>query len=135
MLSGCGCGSGSPQTLNGSWAAALSGTQSFSFSATLEQGSGTDVTVTNLALTSAMPCFNSSFAPESAAYTSSGVVNGNITGPFNLTITTLFPAQNQNVLVLQGNVNGQTITGTWNLTGGVSSGCAPGSGNFTMTKN
>jgi hypothetical protein len=133
MLSGCG--SNSPQTLNGNWAAALSGTQSFSFSATLEQGSGTDVTVTNLALTSPMPCFNSSFAPESAAYTSSGVVNGNITGPFNLTITTLFPAQNQNMLVLQGNVNGQTITGTWNLTGGVSTGCSTGSGNFTMTKN
>lgn len=131
-----GCGSNSPQTINGNWASTLTGTQSFTFSAMLEQGSGSAITVTSLTLTSAMPCFNSSFAPESAAYTSTGVVNGNLTGPFSLTITTLFPGQNQNVLVLQGNVNGRTITGTWTLGGGVTTGCAAaGSGNFTMTKN
>lgn len=130
-----GCGSNSPQTINGNWTATLTGAQSFTFSAMLQQGSGSTVTVTNLSLTSAMPCFNSSFAPESATYTSNGVVNGNITGPFSLMITTLFPAQNQNVLTLQGNVNGGTITGTWTLSGGVSTGCAAGSGNFTMTKN
>ena len=131
-----GCGSNNPQTINGNWTATLTGTQSFSFTATLAQGSGSDITVSNLALTSAMPCFTSSFAPQSATYTSNGVVNGKITGPFSLTITTLFPEQNQNVLVLQGNVNGGTITGSWTLTGGVTTGCAAaGSGNFTMTRN
>jgi hypothetical protein len=130
-----GCGSSSPQTINGSWTATLTGTQSFGFKATLEQGSGSAVTVTSIALTTAMPCFTTSFAPESATYTSSGLVNGNLTGPFSLSITTLFPEQNQNVLTLQGNVNGRTITGAWTLTGGVSTGCSPGSGNFTMTKN
>ncbi|HKV93710.1 MAG TPA: hypothetical protein VJW20_14275 [Candidatus Angelobacter sp.] len=135
MLVGCGS-SNSPQTINGNWTATLTGTQSFTFIATLEQGSNPTVTVTNLSLTSAMPCFNSSFAPESATYTSNGIVNGNITGPFSLTITTLFPAQPQNVLTLQGNVNGATIMGTWTMSGGASTGCAAaGSGNFTMNRN
>jgi hypothetical protein len=131
-----GCGSNNPQTINGTWTASLTGTQSFGFTATLAQGSGSDITVTNLTLTTAMPCFSASFAPQSATYTSTGVMNGKITGPFSLTITTLFPAQSQNVLMLQGNVNGGTITGTWALTGGVTTGCAAsGSGNFTMTRS
>ncbi|HKD82070.1 MAG TPA: hypothetical protein VKH81_20425 [Candidatus Angelobacter sp.] len=131
----CGCGSNSPQTINGNWTAVLTGAQSFSFSATLEQGNASDVSVSNLALLTAMPCFNSSFAPQSATYTSTGVVNGKLTGPFNLTITTLFPGQTQNLLTMQGSVSGRTITGTWTLTGGVSAGCGVGSGNFTMSKN
>lgn len=130
-----GCGSNSPQTINGNWTAVLTGAQSFSFGAMLEQGNGSDVSVSNLALLTATPCFNSSFAPQSATYTSTGVVNGNISGPFTLRITTLFPEQTQNVLIMQGNVSGRTITGTWTLTGGGSSGCGVGSGNFTMTKN
>lgn len=51
-----------------------------------------------------------------------------------LGIGTLFPAQPQNELNLQGNVAGKTITGNWTLTGGASPGCNSGSGTFTMTK-
>jgi hypothetical protein len=52
-------------------------------------------------------------------------------GHFEMTVTTLFPEEN-NVLTLQGSVNGTMISGTWGLTGGT----APcnGSGDFQMTE-
>lgn len=64
-------------------------------------------------------------------YSLSGNFNGNVTGAFGMTISTMFPGT-QNVLTLQGNVNNNTISGMWTLTG-VQSGCT-GSGNFTFTK-
>jgi hypothetical protein len=57
-----------------------------------------------------------------------GNFNGNVTGTFEMTITTMFPGTN-NVLTLQGTVTGNTISGNWTLTGGT--GCT-GNGTFTI---
>jgi len=88
------------------------------------------VNVTKLSFSTATPCLDSP-TTESGSFTLSGNFNGNVTGAFGMTISTMFPGT-QNVLSLQGNVNDNTISGTWNLTG-VQSGCT-GSGNFTLTK-
>jgi hypothetical protein len=99
------CGGGKSDTINGNWN-----------------------------FTTPTPCFDA-FHGQSATFTSSGIVNGNITGAFTLGIGTLIPAQPQNELNLQGNVNGKTIAGNWTLTGGATPGCNNDSGAFTMTRN
>lgn len=128
------CGGGSSDTINGNWTATLSGAQVLKFTVTLNQTAPPAVDMTNFKFTTPTPCFDA-FHGQSSTFVSSGVVNGNITGAFTLGIGTLFPAQPQNELNLQGNVNGKTITGNWTLTGGASTGCNSDSGSFTMTKN
>ena len=128
------CGGGKSDTINGNWTATLSGAQVLKFTVTLNQTAPPDVDMTNFNFTTPTPCFDA-FHGQSATFTSSGIVNGNITGPFTLGIGTLIPAQPQNELNLQGNVNGKTITGNWTLTGGATPGCNSDSGAFTMTKN
>ena len=128
------CGGGNSDTINGNWTATLSGAQVLKFTVTLNQTSPPDVDMTNFNFTTPTPCFDA-FHGQSATFTSSGIVNGNITGAFTLGIGTLFPAQPQNELNLQGNVSGKTIAGNWTLSGGASTGCNSDSGSFTMTKN
>jgi len=128
------CCGGNSDTINGNWTATLSGAQVLKFTVTLNQTSPPDVDMTNFNFTTPTPCFDA-FHGQSATFTSSGIVNGNITGAFTLGIGTLFPAQPQNELNLQGNVSGKTIAGNWTLSGGASTGCNSDSGSFTMTKN
>jgi hypothetical protein len=134
MLTACGGGGGASGNVTGNWAATLTnpdGTAAFSFTTSLNQNSGSStVNVIKLTFSTSAPCFNSP-TTETGSFTLSGNFNGNVTGAFGMTISTMFPG-NQNVLALQGNVNNNTISGTWTLTG-AGSGCT-GSGNFTLTK-
>jgi len=145
FLSACGGGNsggttaaGRADVIDGTWRAVFSGpAPTYNFNASLAQSSGTTVHVTSLAFDGPVFCFTG-FRGESATFTSSGVVNGNITGQLTLFVTTLFPGPDQNVLTLQGNVTGRQIVGTWKVTGsvpGVPVGSCPlSSGTFTMTK-
>jgi hypothetical protein len=137
FLNGCGGSNSGPaksDTMTGSWTATLAGTPVVRFNTTLMQNSPTDVTVTDFGFQGPVSCFTA-FAGRSATFNSTGIVNGNITGSFTFTVTTLFPGPAQNVLVLQGSVNGPRIDGTWNRTGGATILCDSASGTFTMTKN
>jgi hypothetical protein len=130
-LTGCGSSSSS-SNINGTWMATLNdvnGSPVYSFSTTFTQGSGSSVSVTNFTFTSAGSCFASDQTTETATFGLMGNFNGNVTGTFEMTITTMFPGATNNVLTLQGTVNGNTISGTWMLTG--LTGCS-GNGNFTI---
>jgi hypothetical protein len=131
-LAGCGNSTGN---VNGNWTATLitppAGTPVFAFSTMLTQGSGGTLSFTNFTFTTAGTCFATGPFSETGSVSLSGNYNGTATGSIALTISTMFPAATNNVLVLMGNVNGRTITGTWTLTGG--SGCT-GNGNFTATR-
>ena len=132
LLSACGNSRNSTGTVTGNWTATLSdqsGTQVFAFTTSFMQNSGTVVTVTNLNFTTANSCFVSGNT-ATGAFVLSGNFNGNMTGSFQLTVQSGNPSGN--MLMLQGNVKNNVITGTWTLTG-VTSGCT-GSGSFTMTK-
>ena len=130
LLVACGGGSSrTAATVTGNWTATLTGSEDLSFSTSLMQNSGTVVTGTNLSFTTATPCFTSG-GTQTGSFVLSGNFNGNITGAFQLVITSGTPAGN--TLTLQGSVNNNTITGTWTLSG-VTSGCS-GSGNFTMAR-
>ena len=134
IVASCG-GSSSPSGINGGWYAQLnnaSGGSALAFSVTLAQGTGSVVNSSNLAITSPSPCFPQA-AVQTATFTAIGSSNGFVTGPFAMTITTVFPEGNNNVITMQGNRNGNgigSITGTWALTG--YPGCSTGSGSFTM---
>ena len=133
MLGGCG-GSNNSGSINGNWSAALlnsDGSAAFGFTATLTQGSGSSVAVSNFTFTTSSPCFSTATS-QSASFQLTGNTNGNVTGTYGMTISTMFAAgQTNNELVLQGTVSGGTISSTWNLTG-LQSGCQ-GTGTFTMT--
>ena len=133
-LAACGGGnSSSLGTVTGNWTATLTntdGTPAFGLTTSLTQSNGTEtVTGTNLNFTTSNACFTSG-GSQTGSFALSGNFNGNITGVFQLTITSGTPSGN--TLVLQGNVNNNAISGTWTLTG-VTSGCT-GNGTFTMTK-
>lgn len=132
-LSGCGNGNGPGSgNINGTWVATLNdanGSPVYTFSTTFTQGSGSTLSLTNFTFTSTGPCFASYQTSEIGSFGLMGNFNGNITGTFEMTITTMFPGATNNVLTLQGTVNGDTISGTWTLTG--LTGCS-GNGKFTM---
>jgi len=133
ILLACGGGSSSNSpTVSGNWSATLTsadGTPAFAFTSSLTQGSGTAmVTGTNLTFTTSTDCFTSG-GTETGSFVLSGNFNGNMTGAFQLTITSGTPVGN--TLALLGTVNNNAITGTWTLTG--NGGCT-GSGTFTFTK-
>ncbi len=132
-LTMCGCGSSkSSGDINGTWTVTLTntnGSPAYAFQTTFTQGSGSTFSVTNFTFTSAGPCFASYQASETGSFGLMGNLNGNITGTFEMIITTMFPGATNNVLTLQGTVNGNTISGTWTLTG--LTGCS-GNGKFTM---
>jgi hypothetical protein len=128
-LAACGGGNSSnPGTVTGNWTATLTGTPTFTFTTSLSQSNGTTVvTVSNLNFSS-NNCFTSG-GTQTGSFVLSGNFNGNITGSYQMTITSGTPSGN--TLTLEGTVNDNSIAGTWNLTG--SADCT-GSGTFTMTK-
>jgi hypothetical protein len=132
LMAGCGSGSNSGN-INGNWTATLtdpSGGAEFAFTTSLTQGSGTSVNVVNFNFTTSGTCFAST-TTETGSFTLAGDFNGNVTGQLGLTISTDSLSPN-NVLTLQGAVNGSKITGTWSLTG--ATGCS-GNGTFNMSKS
>jgi hypothetical protein len=115
------CGSSNSHNIDGEWFSSLvnqNQTAANQFRATFSQGTGSTVTVSNFNFLSAAPCFST--IAETATLSASS---------FQMTITTVFPAQN-NVLTLHGTreSNG-TFSGTWTVTG--QAGCT-GNGTFTM---
>lgn len=133
IMSGCGSSNGGNGSgnINGTWMATLNdanGSPVYTFSTTFTQGSGSSLSVTNFNFTSTGPCFASDQTSETGSFALMGNFNGNVTGTFEMTITTMFPGTN-NVLTLQGTVTGNTISGNWTLTGGT--GCT-GNGTFTI---
>jgi hypothetical protein len=129
VLVACGGGtSNSADNVTGNWTATLTGTQDLTFSTSL-QSNGSTVTGTNLSFSTSTPCFTSG-GTQTGSFILSGNFTGNITGAFQLTITSGTPSGN--TLVLQGTVNNNTITGTWKLTGSTE-GCS-GNGTFTSTR-
>jgi hypothetical protein len=132
MLPGCGKGSGN---VNGNWTATLISppdtTPVFAFSTTLTQGSGGSLGFTNFTFTTAGTCFAGGQTTETGSVSLSGNYNGNVSGSFAATISTMFTGATNNVLTLTGTVKGNTIAGTWTLAGGT--GCS-GNGAFTANK-
>jgi hypothetical protein len=132
FLAACGGGSSSNSaTVNGNWSAALTNTDTtpaFSFTTSLSQSSGTVVTGTNLNFTTSTDCFTSG-GSQTGSFVLNGNFNGDVTGAFQLNITSGTPSGN--TLSLQGTVSNGTISGKWTLTG--SGGCT-GDGVFTMTR-
>jgi hypothetical protein len=133
ILGGCGnSNSTNSGDVNGNWTATLTNpdsTPAFAFTTTFTQMSGSSVSVTNLTFTTASPCFVSG-ETETASFILSGNFSGSVAGAFQLTIKSGNPSGD--TLILNGNANNNTITGTWTLVG-ISSGCS-GSGNFIVTK-
>ncbi len=130
----CSCGnSSSSNTISGNWSAALSntdGSQALAFTTSLSQSNGSStVMVNNLRFSTSTPCFSSD-ATETGSFVLSGNFNGQTQGSFQLTVQSSM--QGGNLLTLQGKDQGNTVSGTWTLTG-TTAGCA-GSGNFTMNK-
>ncbi len=134
-LSACGGGTTSANVINGNWTATLTnpnGAPTFAFTTSLSQNSGSSsVNVTNLSFTTATACFSSPTS-QTGSFVLAGNFNGDVTGAFAMTVSTMFSTAQNNVLTLQGSENNNTISGTWTLTG-VQSGCT-GSGNFTIIK-
>jgi hypothetical protein len=144
MLVSCvGSSTGHSTTINGNWSAALTGTQingvaqTFNFTVTLNQTTPPAVAVTNFNFIAPLPnpqCFSNTDT-VSSTFSSSGIVSGNIVGAFTLQVG--LPATNanpfSNVMNLQGEVNGKTITGNWTATGGASQEFCDASGTFKMT--
>jgi hypothetical protein len=131
------CGNGySSGNINGTWSATLASSSdqstAYAFSTTFTQSGGGVLTFTNFTFTSSGPCFTGDATSETGGFTLSGNSNGEVTGTLRMSITTEFPGgATQNVLNLQGNVSGNTITGTWTLTG--VSGCS-GNGTFKINR-
>jgi hypothetical protein len=130
-LIGCGSNSSNPSNINGTWNATLvSGGNAtvFTFGTSLKENGDGSLSVSNFSFTTNSPCFVSG-ETETGSFTLSGNFNGAVNGEFGFTVESGSPTGN--TLTLSGNANGNTISGTWTLTG--SSGCT-GNGTFTMTK-
>ena len=130
-LTGCGSSSHDSGNVNGNWTAALqdaNGVPVFAFTTNLTAtGNGSQVTVSNFNFTSNSCSFTA--ATETASFVLSGNFNGKVSGSFQLSLASGSPSND--TLVLNGTVNGGTITGSWGITGTTS--CAA-NGTFTMTK-
>jgi len=130
-LIGCGLNNSNASNINGTWNAALTsgGNASvFSFGTSLQVNGNGSLSVSNFQFTTNSPCFVSG-ETESGSFTLSGNFNGRVNGEFGMTVLSGNPSGN--TLALSGPGNGNTISGTWTLTG--SGGCS-GNGTFTMTK-
>lgn len=131
MVAGCGSGNNKSGNINGNWTAVLTDTNNnpvFGFGTSLTVNNDGTLSVSNFNFTSNSSCFVSG-QTESGAFALTGDFNGNVSGTFQFTVNSGSPAGN--VLTMSGTVNGNMISGTWSLTGGV--GCT-GSGNFSMTR-
>jgi len=133
-VSGCGGSSSGASQINGNWTASMinaDGSQAFSFATALRASNGSsNLTINNFTFTTAGTCFNTS-ASQTGTFSFTGDFQGHVTGTFSMIISTAFPSGTNNVLTLQGAVNGPTISGTWTLTG--VTGCS-GNGSFSMTR-
>src|ERR1700680_1195775 len=118
--------------ISGNWTAVLTNSsdrsQAFTFTTSITENNDGTLSVTNLTISSSS-CFVSG-ETESGSFALGGNFNGNVTGQFQFKVLSASPSNN--VLTLTGTANGNTIKGTWTLTGGT--GCQ-GSGTFTMTKS
>jgi hypothetical protein len=130
-LAGCGSSNNNSGNINGNWTAALqdaNGVPVFAFTTSLTAAnSGSTVTVTNLNFTTNSCSFTA--ATETASFVLSGNFNGNVSGSFQLNLSSGAPSNDS--LVLTGTVNGGTISGSWTASG--TTNCST-SGTFTMTK-
>lgn len=130
-LVGCGANSANPANFNGAWNATLldiNNTTVFSFGTSLVVNGNGSLTISNFQFNSNSPCFVSG-ETESGSFALMGNFNGQVNGRFGFTVQSGSPSGN--VLTLSGTANGNTVSGTWTLTGG--SGCA-GSGSFRMVR-
>ncbi len=128
-LAGCGSNS-NPGNINGNWNATLVDSTNapiFTFGTSLMVNGDGSLAISNFKFTSNSPCFQTA-STETGSFTLSGNFNGSVKGSFGFNAQSASPAGS--TLTLNGTANGNTITGTWTLTG---TGCS-GSGNFTMTK-
>jgi hypothetical protein len=136
-LLACGLGS-TPQTpLTGNWTAGLhnpDGTAAFGFTAALKQ-SGQTVGVTEFSFVSPSSCFATG-TTATALFTLADTTHGVTSGAFQMTIQSGPSNSNgTNTLALQGTFVGNSISGSWTLTG-TGTQCTETenltSGNFTM---
>ena len=121
------CGSNHSE-INGTWTAALSGTEQFNFTTNLTSTSNHGLSVTNLSFNTQSPCFPGT-TTATGAFVVSGTLNGVSAGGFQLTVNS---NGGGNQLQMNGTLANNTVNGTWTLTG-TTSGCT-GSGTFTMNK-
>jgi hypothetical protein len=124
IMPGCGSGTASPgsSNINGTWAATLKdadGSTAYQFSATFAQGSGSNLSITNLMFTNPGPCLLSggsgaggSFTPTNGAFELK-MASADVGGP---------------LVSLQGTLVNGGISGTWSATGLI----PPCSGNGTF---
>ncbi len=130
-LIGCGSSSSNANNVNGTWSATLVGNNNstmFQFGTSLKANGDGTLSVTSFNFTTNSPCFANG-ATETGSFGVTGDFNGNTSGTFGMTIQSTSPSGN--TLTLAGTDSGNSISGTWTLTG--STGCT-GSGSFTMTK-
>jgi hypothetical protein len=133
VLSVLGCSTSGSKTsnINGNWTASLTdthGNQVLAFNTTITESSNSSLSVSNFSFSTNSECFVSG-ERESGTFALSGDFNGNVAGKFGMNVISGSPGGNN--LTLTGTVNGNTITGTWSLTGGPS---CTGNGTFTMTR-
>jgi len=135
ILTACGSGNSmSPgvSSINGNWIATLNnpdGSLAYKFSATLTQGSGSQLSITNLTYTTDESCTAlGALNAAAGSFSITGSSHGSISGPFTMQeiLTNVGGAD----LSLEGALSNGTISGSWNLTGLVPP-CG-GSGSFTM---
>jgi hypothetical protein len=135
VLTACGGGSSTPapKSINGFWTAGLQnpdGSYAMVFNAVLAPGSGSALNISNFLIMSPSSCFTSTTS-QSGTFTVTGSSGGYQTGPFTMTVSTIFGTAVENVATLTGtrDSNGR-ISGNWTLTG--FAGCNS-SGTFLMT--
>jgi hypothetical protein len=133
FTTGCGSSNSNSGNINGTWTANLTnpdGSPAFNFTTNFTQQSGGSISITNFKFTTSASCFSGP-TTQTGSFGLSGTFNGNVTGTFGMNISTT-SSTGTNQLALQGAVNGNTITGTWTLSG--ATGCS-GNGNFTINKS
>lgn len=132
ILLGCGNSSSSKgSNINGNWTASLTdahGTQVLAFNTSINESSNSTLSISNFSFSTNSACFVSG-ETESGTFALAGNFNGNVAGKFGMNVASGSPGGNN--LTLSGTVNGNTISGTWSLTG--SPGCT-GNGTFSMTR-
>jgi hypothetical protein len=127
VLCCCGGSSSGPKGINGAWSAKMmfpDGEPVITFTASMTQGSGTTVNVSNFESS----CFPSG-AAETGTFSTTGSTNDYQIGPFTMSVSTTVPEANS--LTLTGGRDGEgNIAGTWSTTASLPT--CTGHGIFTM---
>lgn len=136
MLIGCGGGGGNSNNVGGNWSASLNDSKNsnvLAFSALLSQGSSYQISVSNLSFSVASTCFGAG-TTASSTYGPTGPKSNVAANAFQLTMLSSQSNLNGvNQVVLTGNLSGNTISGTWAMTGS-GTGCSD-TGSFNMFRN